>query len=138
MLLTKPHQKDKMAQEISIHRSLNHQHIVGFQSFFEDSNFVYIVLELCKRRVCFQVLAPPTKTELNLVIHIVEFDGASQEEEGDNRTRGSLFHVPLASRSKALARAKDYPSRFEAGEPLLERQHGAQDWRFRLGDQARL
>ena len=50
-LLVKPHQKDKMAQEISIHRSLNHDHIVAFHSFFEDNNFVYIVLELCKRRV---------------------------------------------------------------------------------------
>lgn len=49
-LLTKPHQKDKMAQEINIHRDLHHKHVVGFQSFFEDSNFVYIVLELCKRR----------------------------------------------------------------------------------------
>lgn len=50
-LLVKPHQKDKMAQEISIHKSLSHKHVVGFYSFFEDSNFVYIVLELCKRRV---------------------------------------------------------------------------------------
>ena len=50
-LLQKPHQKDKMAQEISIHRSLVHKHVVGFHSFFEDSNFVFIVLELCKRRV---------------------------------------------------------------------------------------
>ena len=50
-LLTKPHQKDKMAQEISIHRSLKNEHIVAFHSFFEDSNYVYIVLELCKRRV---------------------------------------------------------------------------------------
>lgn len=50
-LLVKPHQKDKMAQEISIHRALNHRHVVGFHSFFEDNNFVFIVLELCKRRV---------------------------------------------------------------------------------------
>jgi polo-like kinase 1 len=50
-LLVKPHQKDKMAQEISIHRELNNKHVVGFYSFFEDNNFVYIVLELCKRRV---------------------------------------------------------------------------------------
>ncbi|EFX85823.1 hypothetical protein DAPPUDRAFT_309099 [Daphnia pulex] len=49
-LLQKQHQKDKMAQEISIHRSLVHKHVVGFHSFFEDSNFVFIVLELCKRR----------------------------------------------------------------------------------------
>lgn len=56
-LLVKPHQKDKMAQEISIHRSLKHDHVVGFHSFFEDNNFVYIVLELCKRRVSFSWLA---------------------------------------------------------------------------------
>ncbi|XP_057378391.1 serine/threonine-protein kinase PLK1-like [Daphnia carinata] len=49
-LLQKPHQKDKMAQEISIHRALQHKHVVGFHSFFEDTNFVFIVLELCKRR----------------------------------------------------------------------------------------
>ncbi|KAH6941127.1 hypothetical protein HPB50_014290 [Hyalomma asiaticum] len=40
----------KMAQEIQIHRSLNHKHIVGFNSYFEDEKNVYIVLELCGRR----------------------------------------------------------------------------------------
>jgi polo-like kinase 1 len=50
-LLVKPHQKDKMAQEIDIHRSLSHKHVVGFHGFFEDSSNVYILLELCKRRV---------------------------------------------------------------------------------------
>nr|CAD7394163.1 unnamed protein product [Timema cristinae] len=39
-----------MTQEISIHRSLKQNHIVGFHGFFEDSNNVYIVLELCRRR----------------------------------------------------------------------------------------
>ncbi|XP_071104406.1 synaptojanin-2-like [Haliotis cracherodii] len=49
-LLVKQHQKDKMAQEIAIHRELNHRHVVQFRSFFEDSDNVYIVLELCRRR----------------------------------------------------------------------------------------
>ncbi|XP_075528543.1 serine/threonine-protein kinase polo [Dermacentor variabilis] len=49
-LLVKSHQKEKMAQEIQIHRSLNHKHIVGFHSYFEDDKNVYIVLELCSRR----------------------------------------------------------------------------------------
>ncbi len=34
-MLTKPHQRDKMTMEIEIHRSLSHQHIVGFHGFFE-------------------------------------------------------------------------------------------------------
>ena len=50
-LLVKQHQKEKMTQEITIHRELHHKHIVGFSSFFEDSENVYIVLELCRKRV---------------------------------------------------------------------------------------
>ncbi|KAF9815016.1 hypothetical protein SFRURICE_010574 [Spodoptera frugiperda] len=49
-LMVKSSQKEKMAQEISIHRSLQHKHVVGFHSFFEDSLNIYIILELCKRR----------------------------------------------------------------------------------------
>ncbi|KAK7070071.1 Serine/threonine-protein kinase plk1 [Halocaridina rubra] len=50
-LLMKPHQKQKMAQEISIHRGLQNNHVVGFHGFFEDTDNVYIILELCSRRV---------------------------------------------------------------------------------------
>ncbi|ELU08789.1 hypothetical protein CAPTEDRAFT_99586, partial [Capitella teleta] len=49
-LLTKPHQREKMTQEINIHRGVNHKHIVGFHGFFEDEDNVYILLELCRRR----------------------------------------------------------------------------------------
>lgn len=49
-LLVKQHQKDKMTQEISIHRDVSYKHIVRFHCFFEDSDFVYILLELCRRR----------------------------------------------------------------------------------------
>uniref|UniRef100_A0A1B6CVI3 polo kinase n=1 Tax=Clastoptera arizonana TaxID=38151 RepID=A0A1B6CVI3_9HEMI len=49
-LLTKSNQKEKMVQEISIHKSLSHQHIVGFHGFFDDEDFVYVILELCRKR----------------------------------------------------------------------------------------
>ncbi|KAF7237472.1 Serine/threonine-protein kinase PLK1, partial [Varanus komodoensis] len=49
-LLLKAPQKEKMSMEIAIHRSLQHRHVVGFHGFFEDSNFVFVVLELCRRR----------------------------------------------------------------------------------------
>nr|BAB18588.1 polo-like kinase [Hemicentrotus pulcherrimus] len=49
-LLVKPHQKDKMTMEIHIHKSLHHRHVVGFHSFFEDKENVYVLLELCRRR----------------------------------------------------------------------------------------
>ncbi|XP_061456190.1 serine/threonine-protein kinase PLK1 [Rhineura floridana] len=49
-LLLKAPQKEKMAMEVAIHRSLQHRHVVGFHGFFEDSSFVFVVLELCRRR----------------------------------------------------------------------------------------
>ncbi|XP_032896787.1 serine/threonine-protein kinase PLK1 [Amblyraja radiata] len=49
-LLLKPHQREKMTMEISIHKSICHSHVVGFHGFFEDDDFVYVVLELCRRR----------------------------------------------------------------------------------------
>ncbi|XP_006005713.1 serine/threonine-protein kinase PLK1 [Latimeria chalumnae] len=49
-MLMKPHQKEKMSMEISLHKSLSHPHVVGFHGFFEDNDFVFVVLELCRRR----------------------------------------------------------------------------------------
>lgn len=49
-LMMKHNQKEKMTQEITIHRSLDHKNIVGFHSFFDDPLNIYIVLELCKKR----------------------------------------------------------------------------------------
>ncbi|KAK6468047.1 serine/threonine-protein kinase PLK1 [Huso huso] len=48
--LLKPHLKEKMSMEINIHRSLSHANVVGFKCFFEDEDFVYVVLEICRRR----------------------------------------------------------------------------------------
>ena len=39
-----------MAQEISLHKTLSNLYIVKLFSFFEDQHFVYIILELCRRR----------------------------------------------------------------------------------------
>uniref|UniRef100_A0A1Q3EWP4 polo kinase n=1 Tax=Culex tarsalis TaxID=7177 RepID=A0A1Q3EWP4_CULTA len=49
-LMMKHNQKEKMTQEITIHRSLNHKNVVGFHSYFDDQLNIYIVLELCKKR----------------------------------------------------------------------------------------
>ena len=46
----KPHQREKMSQEIVLHKALAHKYVVQLFTYFEDSNFVYVVLELCRRR----------------------------------------------------------------------------------------
>lgn len=48
--MIKQNQREKMSQEIAIHRSLHHKHVVGFNGFFEDdlNVRVSIILELCR------------------------------------------------------------------------------------------
>ena len=41
----------QMMQEIQIQRDLSHPNVVGFYSYFEDVDHVFVVLELCARRV---------------------------------------------------------------------------------------
>jgi polo-like kinase 1 len=45
--LQKSRQRAKLLSEIKIHRSLNHTNIVKLEHVFEDSENVYIILELC-------------------------------------------------------------------------------------------
>lgn len=42
--------KQKMMSEIKIHRSVQHPNIVNFEHFFEDSQNVYILLEMCSNQ----------------------------------------------------------------------------------------
>lgn len=49
-LLVKSHQKEKMAQEIKLHRRLKHKYVVEFVSSFQDDHFVYITLEMCAKK----------------------------------------------------------------------------------------
>jgi len=49
-MLVKSHQKEKMSQEIRLHKVVKHTYIVKLFSYFEDSNFVYVILELCRKK----------------------------------------------------------------------------------------
>ncbi|XP_041848646.1 serine/threonine-protein kinase PLK3 [Melanotaenia boesemani] len=48
--VSKPHQRDKIANEIELHRTLSHKHVVKFSHYFEDQENIYIFLELCSRK----------------------------------------------------------------------------------------
>jgi polo-like kinase 1 len=45
--LQKSRSRQKLISEIKIHKSLHQQNIVQFEHVFEDSENVYILLELC-------------------------------------------------------------------------------------------
>lgn len=54
--LTKSRAKQKLMSEIKIHRSLHHNNVVSFEHFFEDSENVYILLELCQNQSLNELL----------------------------------------------------------------------------------
>uniref|UniRef100_A0A8C1PT22 Serine/threonine-protein kinase PLK3 n=3 Tax=Cyprinus carpio TaxID=7962 RepID=A0A8C1PT22_CYPCA len=48
--VSKPHQREKITNEIELHKSLQHKHVVKFSHHFEDQDNIYIFLELCSRK----------------------------------------------------------------------------------------
>ena len=54
--LTKSRARQKLMSEIKIHKSLNHSNIVKFEHFFEDTENVYILLELCTNQTLTELM----------------------------------------------------------------------------------
>ena len=57
-----------MAMEIEVHKSLDHKHVVKFIGFFEDKDSIYVLLELCRRRV--SVIPVLTLKSKSIIVHL--------------------------------------------------------------------
>jgi polo-like kinase 1 len=55
-ILTQNRTRQKIMSEIKIHKSLRHNNIVQFENFFEDNNYLYILLELCNNQTLADLL----------------------------------------------------------------------------------
>lgn len=75
--LTKSRARQKLMSEIKIHRSLHHNNIVGFEHFFEDSENVYITLELCSNQTLNELIRRRKRLhELEAKCYIVQIISA--------------------------------------------------------------
>ena len=54
--LVKSRAKQKLISEIKIHKSLHHPNVVGFEHYFEDTENVYILLEMCHNQSLSELL----------------------------------------------------------------------------------
>jgi len=54
--ITKPHNKDKIAREVDIHKKMKHKNVVQFIKFFEDTEHVFIILEYCGSKTLSGIL----------------------------------------------------------------------------------
>ena len=65
--LVKSRAKQKLISEIKIHKSLHHVNIVEFEHYFEDSENVYLLIEICHNQTLIELLKRRKKlTELEV------------------------------------------------------------------------
>jgi len=70
--IAKPHQQQKIANEVELHKNFNGYFIVRFYCYFEDDDNVYILLELCGRKSMVQLLKQRrtlTEPEVRFFMH---------------------------------------------------------------------
>ncbi|KAI5187997.1 polo-like kinase 1 [Nematocida homosporus] len=54
--LVRPKNKQKLLSEIKIHLSVNHKNIVKLHTYFEDEDFVYLLMEMCHNKSVMDLL----------------------------------------------------------------------------------
>ena len=71
--LVKSRAKQKLISEIKIHKSLHHPQIVAFEHYFEDTENVYILLEICQNQTLNELLKRRKRlTEIEVQCYIVQ------------------------------------------------------------------
>ena len=71
--LVKSRAKQKLISEIKIHKSLHHPQIVTFEHYFEDTENVYILLEMCQNQTLNELLKRRKRlTEIEVQCYIVQ------------------------------------------------------------------
>ena len=119
-LLVKPHQREKMAQEITLHKTLNHPYVVKLQNFFEDSNFVYIILELCRRRSLMElhkrrkaITEPETRYFMHQILLGVSYLHDQKIIHRDLKLGNIFLNDDMEVGPKSYAAAVQYYKNFE-------------------------
>ena len=71
--LVKSRAKQKLISEIKIHKSLHHPQIVAFEHYFEDTENVYILLEMCQNQTLNELLKRRKRlTEIEVQCYIFQ------------------------------------------------------------------
>ena len=71
--LVKSRAKQKLISEIKIHKSLHHPNIVQFEHYFEDSENVYLLIEICHNQTLNELLKRRKKlTELEVQCYAIQ------------------------------------------------------------------
>ena len=71
--LGKSREKQKLINEIKIHKALHHNNIVHFEHYFEDNDNVFLLLELCSNKSLNELLKRrKVLTELEVQVYVLQ------------------------------------------------------------------
>ena len=71
--LGKSREKQKLINEIKIHKALHHNNIVHFEHYFEDNDNVFLLLELCSNKSLNELLKRrKILTELEVQVYVLQ------------------------------------------------------------------
>ena len=71
--LVKTREKQKLINEIKIHKALHHNNIVNFEHYFEDKENVFLLLELCSNKSLNELLKRrKILTELEVQVYVLQ------------------------------------------------------------------
>ena len=71
--LTKGRARQKLMNDVKIHKSLQHTNIVKFEHFFEDNDYVYIILEICTNQTLSDLLRRRKRlTEIEIQCYLLQ------------------------------------------------------------------
>ena len=71
--LGKSREKQKLINEIKIHKALHHNNIVNFEHYFEDNDNVFLLLELCSNKSLNELLKRrKVLTELEVQVYVLQ------------------------------------------------------------------
>ena len=77
--LIKSRAKQKLISEIKIHKSIHHENIVNFEHYFEDTDNVYMLIELCPNQTLHELLKRRKAiTELEVQYYVYQLIKALQ------------------------------------------------------------
>lgn len=77
--LLKARARQKLMNEIKIHRSLHNKNVVGFDHYFEDGENIYILLELCTNQTLCELMRRRKRiTELEVQYYMTQLISALQ------------------------------------------------------------
>ena len=98
--LVKSRAKQKLISEIKIHKSLHHPNIVSFVHYFEDTENVYLLIEICQNQTLNDLISSMRNEEKEIINKINQDYSKLINEEILNTRNNNLNNCSMYLQEK--------------------------------------